>query len=594
MIASPSIWAPVKFRSSIACTLDKVRPLAKQARDFLAAQGLTDEELMACELVLVEACNNAVLYVTENGRNLPIEVEITCEDTHVELRVCDHTHGLRLPDNFDLPQHESETGRGLFIIHSLMDSLDYFPGKGKNTFVMTKRRYPAVNGRREPTSAIEQLTRKLAESDQIISEMAEELSSCYETLSAIFRCGAELGKTNDIHQFSRALCNDLLEITGSSWYVLRIVPAEDPRLVLFVSSEAKISQDPLSVPLAGDTSVCENRAAAMRRDLFFDSKTPLNVDDPLSEISARSFGMVHPLVLADCLIGTLAVGKAPDKQPFTAAQVNIIHTFADFLAIQIVNARLQEEQLKNKLVSRELEIAKTIQLALLPKTLPRSNGFTLAGYCESARQVGGDFYDVVQIDEKSLLLVIADVMGKGIPAAMFAAILRSLLRAAPEYNEQPDALLARANRLLFDELSEVEMFITAHIAHIDFQKRKITSACAGHCPILLGVPELPRLKALSPDGIPLGIIRDATFAAQTEVIPPGSRLLLYTDGLTEAQNGSGAFFGEQNLVDWFHRVIHGNLTAEQMKLSLAHELRAFQGQAAIYDDQTFLILADEQ
>src|SRR5207244_13408913 len=109
------------------------------------------------------------------------------------------------------------------------------------------------------------------------------------------------------------------------------------------------------------------------------------------------------------------------------------------------------------------------------KTRPPLTGFGLAGYCESARQVGGDFYDVVKLSDHSLLMVIADVMGKGIPAAMFAATLRSLLRALPELTHQPSELLSRVNRLLFDELSEVDMFITAQLVYVDASQRRLRS-----------------------------------------------------------------------------------------------------------------------
>lgn len=587
--------APAKLRASIPCDLAEVRPLARTVRDFLVSQEAPEEEICACELALVEAANNAVLYVTEDGQNFPIEVEVTCDHSQIQLRIDDHTAGFEMPETVDLPNSESESGRGLFLMKSMMDSVHYFIGENKNTLVMTRLRPDAQTGeKRFSSETIQEFTRKLVESEQIINDMAEELSSCYETLSAIFRCGADLGKSNNLREFSRSLCNDLLRITGADWYVLRVVPTEDTRLTVLSTSENTTQFHPLSIPDSGDAPPAECKAATTRHDVWFNAKTPLQRHDPLGQLNAQSFGVVHPFFFADNLMGTLAVGKAPHKDPFTAAEANVVHTFADFLAIQIVNARLQEEQLKSRLISRELEIAKQIQTALLPKALPTPAGFRLAGYCENARQVGGDFYDVVKVSDTSLLLIIADVMGKGIPAAMFAAILRSLLRAAPEYNQQPAALLSRVNRLLFEELSEVEMFITAQVVFIDLERRKIVVASAGHCPVLLGSPEQPFIKAISPDGIPLGILPDAIFKDETEDIWPNLRLLLYTDGLTDAQNSNGVFFGEQRLLQWFQRGITENRSAEELKSSLADELKKFQGATALYDDQTFLILAEEE
>jgi serine phosphatase RsbU (regulator of sigma subunit)/anti-sigma regulatory factor (Ser/Thr protein kinase) len=591
--ASPAL----RLRISIACELEKVRPAARAAREFLEGKDVAEEDVSACELALVEACNNAVLYAADAGRKCPVDLEIFCTENAIQLRVHDHTPGFKLTADASLPQEESESGRGLFIIRSMMNRVSYEIGSGGNTLLMVKNRTDsAIDEPAVPTQSVQEFSRKLAESEQIISDMAEELSSCYETLSAIFRCGSDLGKTSDVREFSRSLCEDLQEITDSDWYALRITQVDDPRLTIFAASEPALELEPLSIPPDGKISnsiSAEIKAATARHDVWFSEKNPLHPSDPLAQLKPDSFGVIHPFFFAENLMGTLAVGKNPHKKPFTAAQANVIHTFADFLAIQIVNFRFQEEQLKSRLISRELEIARTIQLALLPKILPQPAGFGLAGFCESARQVGGDFYDVVQVSETSLLLIIADVMGKGIPAAMFAAILRSLLRATPEYNQQPAALLSRVNRLLYEELSEVEMFITAQLAFVDLAERKITVASAGHCPLLLAAPGLSCIKAISPDGIPLGILPDATFSDHTEELYPNSRILLYTDGLTDAQEESGSFFGEQRLLNCFRQGVAENQSAAHLKKSLAGELQAFQGQTALYDDQTFLILAEE-
>jgi serine phosphatase RsbU (regulator of sigma subunit) len=301
--------------------------------------------------------------------------------------------------------------------------------------------------------------------------------------------------------------------------------------------------------------------------------------------------LIHPFFLGGQLVGTLAIGKAPGQPPFTAVHANVVHTFADFLGIQMANARFQEEQVNARLVSRELEIAKSIQRSLLPKALPQVPGYGLAGFCASARQVGGDFYDVLRFNEQSLLLIIADVMGKGIPAAMFAAILRSLLRAVPEWTNQPAHLLSRVNRLLFQELSGVDMFITAQLVFVDASEGRLVTASAGHCPGLLATEHGRDVKTLSPEGLPLGILPDTTFGAQIEGLTPRSRVLLYTDGLTEARNPAGELFGQERLLDWFRASSKRPSSAEELKTGLAAELNGFQSSTSSQDDQTFLIMA---
>src|SRR5213078_2814923 len=128
--------------------------------------------------------------------------------------------------------------------------------------------------------------------------------------------------------------------------------------------------------------------------------------------------------------------------------------------------------------ARELDIARNIQQSLLPKTFPSLPGFGLAGFCLSARQVGGDFFDVLPLSSHSALLVVADVMGKGVPAALFAATLRTLIRAMAEWTHRPGELLARVNRLMYDELSGVDMFITAQLALADTRQGRLIVASA--------------------------------------------------------------------------------------------------------------------
>src|SRR2546426_4234157 len=583
----------VALRLSLACDLTEVRPAILAVRGFLTEQGLAEKDLTKCELALAEACNNAINHAADGTKSKAIEIEVICNAAKVELRVNDHTPGFDWPQRVQLPDSESERGRGLYLIQSLMDSSVYFRGAGENSLWMCKNRPSQTGSVTLPPANLEELNRRLAESEQIISDMAEELSSCYESLSAIFRFSAEQGKSISLENFSKRLLSDLLRITAADWFVLRLVPKEQSRLVVFTASEAGLDLEPLDLSHPPQTiDSAEVRSGTNRVDIWFDHQKPLAATDPLARPKPDSLGLVHPFYFGDSLIGTLTLGKTVSRTAFTAAQTNVVHTFADFLAVQIVNARFQEEQVNSLLVARDLQIAKNIQRSLLLKPLPHLPGFGLAGYCESARQVGGDFYDVIKLSDNSLLLIIADVMGKGIPAAMFAAILRSLLRALPELTSQPSALLARVNRLLFDELSEVDMFITAQLVYVDIGKRRLITASAGHCPLLLAVSGEAEVKMLSPEGMPLGILPDTPFTDETAELPRNCRVLLYTDGLTEARNARGELFGLERLLEWLKETTTRRRKAEEVKDELAAELAKFQANTSLKDDQTFLIMAE--
>ena len=168
----------------------------------------------------------------------------------------------------------------------------------------------------------------------------------------------------------------------------------------------------------------ELAALRTREDVWFGGDHPLDGGDPLDAIPGLGLGVSHAFGMADQMLGTLTLARWGAEAPFRSAQISLLHTFVDFLGIQVVNARLLDERTRALGMRRELEIAARIQNSLLPISLPRCPPFELAASCLSAREVGGDYYDAIPVGDEGVLLVVADVMGKGVPAALFAALLR--------------------------------------------------------------------------------------------------------------------------------------------------------------------------
>jgi sigma-B regulation protein RsbU (phosphoserine phosphatase) len=324
--------------------------------------------------------------------------------------------------------------------------------------------------------------------------------------------------------------------------------------------------------------------------MFFERPSDLPHNDPLALLHADSIGLVQPVSIGESLVGTLAVGGKPGSNRFTAARLSVIQTFGDFLGIQIVNARFQEERVQNLLVAQEIGIATQIQRSLLPTTLPQPPGFALAATCENAKEVGGDFYDVIGLGRERWLIILGDVMGKGLPSAMFAMILRSLTRASADQDPAPGRLLGRINGLLYEELSKVEMFITAQVALLDAAAREVTLANAGHCPALLSGPG-GRVDAFSPEGMPLGVLPDTLFEETRIQIRGGECLMMYTDGVTETVCTGGGMFGQKRLMEWLARSVAAGQHPETMREMLLRALAGFQGDSTLRDDQTFVILS---
>lgn len=596
----------VSNRVVFKCDLSEARIATRILRAFLAEQGLDESEQFNCELCLAEACNNAVQYAGENGARFTIVAEAVCLPSSVELRVTDHTPGFDIKPCPQSVSLEQENGRGLFIIQSMMDEVSYFRGSNGNMLIMRKARTHQQHRPAESVAnaSLEEARRQLESCQQTISGMARELCFRSESLAAIFRCCAELGRTSDLEGFGQRLLHDLLHLSAADWFVLRLLPAGEAKLSVFVASSPELRAEPLPfVSTAGATvsalavdsvamiEPAELEAARTRREVEFDAHRSSSDHEPLRIAGPKSSGLVHPLVFGDKLLGTLAIGRRDADAPFSAIQAEMIRTFAEFMAVQVVNARHHEEQVHARLVAHELEIAHRIQRALLPRTLPQLAGFRLAANWESARQVGGDFYDAFPLGDHRLLLVVADVMGKGVPAAIFATITRSLLRAMAVRCHHPAKLLKRLNELLYSELSSVGMFITAQLVCIDLKRRQLVAASAGHCPVIMHSGDT--VRSLSVTGTPLGILPHATYRQQTATLAQPAGLLLYTDGLTESVNAAGELFGPERLADWMRSRIPLPATAEALRDELAAELNRFRGGAPLRDDQAFLILAED-
>jgi serine phosphatase RsbU (regulator of sigma subunit) len=279
-----------------------------------------------------------------------------------------------------------------------------------------------------------------------------------------------------------------------------------------------------------------------------------------------------------------------EKQLALSRQV--LSNMANELCAQVMRSRVQQQEMDDRLLAHELEIARKIQESLLPKTFPPLHGFSLSGFCLSARQVGGDFYDLIEMPAGRVLLVVADVMGKGVPAALFAATLRTLLRTATQWTQSTSELLARINRLMYEELAAVDMFITAQLAIADTREGLLQVASAGHNPLLC-VALNGSLQAISPEGLPLGILPEFQFEERTVSLDNLGAALMFTDGLTEARNADGDLFGQERLINWLVESRRTCRTARQLTDNFLGELARFQGACTPRDDQTFLVISRE-
>jgi len=248
---------------------------------------------------------------------------------------------------------------------------------------------------------------------------------------------------------------------------------------------------------------------------------------------------------------------------------------------------LQRTTAERERLLKELEIAKGIQQSFLPEDVPEIEGIELAASNISAWEVGGDFYDFIPIAKEKWGLVIADVSGKGIPAALFMALSRTLIRASTIGNPTVANAIEKANELIFAD-SKSSMFVTLFYAIVDSQKMKLKYINAGHNPPLLFRASTGDVHLLKAEGIVLGVLEDIRLEEAEIELTRGDVVVLFTDGITDANNEKKEEFGEERLI----KVIRENstLSAQDLMVKIQGEVMAFAGEQPQFDDITLMIL----
>ncbi|MDY7094766.1 MAG: SpoIIE family protein phosphatase [Acidobacteriota bacterium] len=284
--------------------------------------------------------------------------------------------------------------------------------------------------------------------------------------------------------------------------------------------------------------------------------------------------------------------------PFTAPDRRTLSLFAHQAGIALENAHLHRQALEKERLEREMELAAQIQRQLLPESMPRVAGWELHGWNRPARQVGGDYYGVMERPGGRLLTVVADVSGKGMPAALLVSNLHSaldLLLGPEGLLDQEDLLvdevvgthlLHRLNRHVLDS-SLPNKFITLLLVELDLATGRARYLNAGHNPALLLSVD-GSLRYLEASGPPVGLLPEATYRVDTVTLHPGDLLCLYSDGITECTNLQGVELGEEQLLELLRR--HAAEPLPQLAGRLDAACRRFARGLAQGDDQTLLLV----
>ncbi len=300
-----------------------------------------------------------------------------------------------------------------------------------------------------------------------------------------------------------------------------------------------------------------------------------------------------PLQLKASTLGVIYVDNRLQAGIFTESDLELLATIASSAAIAIDNARLYQVAVEKGRLERELQVAREVQVSLLPRETPQAAGWEFAARWLPAREVAGDFYDFIPLTlakaskpSQGLGIVIADVSDKGMPAALFMALSRSIVRASVTGANPPADSIAQANRLICADAAN-GMFVTLFYGQLDPATGELVYVNAGHNPPLLYRASREELSKLTNTGMALGFFDMAPLEQRTARLEAGDFCLLYTDGVTEAMDAQGREFGEERL----RRVLLANrgASAGGMAEALEQALTTFTGATAPSDDITFVI-----
>ncbi|HRP67958.1 MAG TPA: SpoIIE family protein phosphatase [Turneriella sp.] len=302
--------------------------------------------------------------------------------------------------------------------------------------------------------------------------------------------------------------------------------------------------------------------------------------------------IIQPLMHGRDIYGVLNISDRQSTltHEFNDDDLRLVATIASQITRSIQNFRLLEEMLQKRSYEKELEITSSIQKSILPTRFQKSSWFDMGVVSESAKLMGGDFYDFLSFDGDQVMFSVADVSGKSLPAALFMAVTSSILRTISREIHAPAEVLLKANDLIYQD-SQSGMFVTLFYTFYDAPEHRLYFSSAGHNEQLIFRHDTHTFEKLGTKGRPLGVIDSATHGPYGEgsaFLNVGDILVLYTDGVVEALNDREEEFGMER----FCRVINDNmlLSSDQLAKKIFREVKTFAGNVAQYDDFTLMVV----
>jgi serine phosphatase RsbU (regulator of sigma subunit) len=389
---------------------------------------------------------------------------------------------------------------------------------------------PVLNGLRRSISLL--LGELLDKQD-----LARETLERYRELNLLYRVSETIGACLNAAEVPRLLLAETERVIPAS--IAAVLLGEPASGAAWQVAETKGSAQELALLRSATAELIEKVSETGHPDIA--TWPAIDAESPQSALCV-------PVRASEAVLGTMVLGRTSRERPFTAGDEKLLLGLAGQAGIALERAKLVELETRRQRLEEELAVAHRIQLTLLPSRTPVIPGWSFAATYEPARQVGGDFYDFLDhaLGARRVGLVIADVTGKGVPAALMMAYSRAVVRAESMAGHPPPDVLARANRVIMQE-RQSRLFLSCFYAELDLDSGLLTYANAGHDAPLWIVAADGTCRELEGSGVILGAFGDVKLEAREVRLAAGDSVVFYTDGVTEARDPEGQLFGEERL-----------------------------------------------
>lgn len=414
----------------------------------------------------------------------------------------------------------------------------------------------------------------------------ELLRDPFERLKVLYQVADTIRAILDLDELLHKLMDIIWNVIAPDRGIILLRDEVDQTLEPVVVRVREDATDEISI----SRGIVERCMAEQVAILVSDAPSDVRFAANESVIAGRiRSAMSVPLVAKNEVLGVIYVdSQVPSTTYYTNDDLELLTGIANQAALAIANARLYRQALERQKLEKELELARSIQVNLLPKSYPKIPGVTFAAMSAPAHKVGGDYYDFFELSDGRTAIVLADVSGKGMPAAILTATIRASVRMETHvrYDLPANVLMGAINSWACKDATN-NMFVTMVYAVFDPKSRTLEYTNAGHMPPLLFKPS-GEYRKLETGGCFLGIMEFVDYEAETLPIQKGDTLVLVTDGVTDTHNAANQVFGIERLIEVVRNNLH--LSAEELRDEIYEATVLFRATTEQFDDITIVVV----